>query len=93
MHNSWEGQGVVGEMVVVMEVVPKDFLKKDQKEKQGREGDRSKGLRHLRGNNWCKVFRNRAEVLCGKLPVVAPGYNISFRVGFYSFHVDFISLV
>lgn len=35
-------------MVVVMEVVPKDTLKKDKKEKWGRGADRGKGLRQLR---------------------------------------------
>lgn len=40
IHNSWEGQGVGREMVLAMEVVPKDTLKKNKKEKWGRGADR-----------------------------------------------------
>ena len=34
-------------MVVVMEVVAKDFLKKDQETRRGQGWERGKGLRHL----------------------------------------------
>lgn len=44
-------------MVVVMEIVPKDTLKKDKKEKWSKVADRGKRLSQLRKrNNWYKVF-------------------------------------
>lgn len=47
MHNSWESQGVGREMLMVVEVVPKCFLKKDQKTKRGQD-KRDERLRHFR---------------------------------------------
>ena len=47
-HNSREGQGVGGKMLVVMEVVPKDTLRKDQKRKGGRVSGGGKRLRQFR---------------------------------------------
>lgn len=95
MQISWEGPARSGRGdTVVMEVVPKDFLSKDQKIKGGRSMRRDKGLRHLRKRRLVPSLQVLSRVaLWEKFPAVAYHYNISVTFGFYSFRVEFISLV
>lgn len=55
---------------------------------------RDKGLRHLRKRTLVSSLQVlRRVALWGKFPAFAYHYNISVTFGFYSFRVDFISLV